>query len=115
MCSFVKAEESSIGYDTVLDALQSLKENPAADFRDSDGWTVVNLQKDGDRILWTFTPEWHPAHPSAVKREVIERNGEVFIEMNVLCQSTKPECDQLVKEFEQLNDNIRQSMQQKTR
>ena len=72
---------------------------------------MVNLQIDGDRILWTFTPEWHSAHPTAVKREVIEKDGKVFIEMSVLCQSSKPECDQLVEQFEQLNDNIRKSMQ----
>lgn len=109
--AYLQAEKSSIGYNTVLEALIALKENPAAQVGYSDGWIVVTLEEKGNYVLWSFTPESHQAHPTAVRREVIEKDGQVFIKMSALCQSTKPECDQLISEFEKLNDDIRQSIQ----
>lgn len=110
-----QAEKSSIGYDSVLEALLALKENPSTQVGYSDGWTVVTLEEKGNHVLWSFTPESHQAHPTAVRREVVEKNGQIFIEMSALCQSTKPECDHLISEFEKLNDDIRKSIQSKNK
>ena len=61
--------------------------------------------------MWSFTPESHPAHPAAIKREVIERDGMVYIDMNALCQAEKRECDALIEQFKEINGKIRESMQ----
>jgi hypothetical protein len=95
--------KSSVGYDTVAEALAALKAKPGAVIREeADGWTVI----DDDNALWSFTPEGHPAHPSVVKRKAVERDGRVVIEMAVLCESSKAPCDQLVSEFTELNEEI---------
>jgi len=98
---------SSLGYASVAEALAALKTKPGVEIRVENGWTIAG---DG-MTLWSFTPEGHPAHPSAVKREVVERDGRTVIEMAVLCQSTKEPCDQLVRDFSKLNDNIRAQLQ----
>ena len=105
-----EAEESSIGYATVAEALAALKAKPGVEISNEDGWTII---ADG-LALWSFTPEVHPAHPTAVKREVIERDGKVVIEMAVLCQSTKEPCDQLVREFAERNENMRRQLTQES-
>jgi hypothetical protein len=101
-----EAERSTIGYDSVPEALAALKAKPGVEISDEDGWTII---ADG-LALWSFTPEAHPAHPSAVKREVVERDGKTVIEMAVLCQSAKAPCDQLVREFTELNENMRRQL-----
>ena len=99
----VESGKSTIGYETVAEALAALEAKPGVTVRDeADGWTVVG---DG-RALWSFTPEGHPAHPSAAKREAVERDGQIVIEMAVLCQAGKEPCDQLVRDFATLNDRI---------
>ena len=103
-----KPSESSIGYESVEEALNAMKNSPGAAVRYENGWTVVNFQNK--RILWLFTPEDHPAHPSAVKREVVHNDKGISLDMNVSCKSTKEACDQLVEEFELLNESIRQKM-----
>ena len=103
-----ESSESSIGYESVEEAFNTVKELPGAAVRYKRGWTVVNFQKE--RILWSFTPESHPAHPSAVKREVVHNDKGISLDMSVSCKSTKEACDQLVADFEVLNENIRQKM-----
>ena len=107
-----ESAESSIGYSSVSEALTALKAIPDAEVRYNRGWTVINLERSGDRILWSFTPDSHPAHPSAVKRAVVHNDEGISLNMSVLCKSSKEACDRLVSEFEQLNENIRKSMQQ---
>ncbi len=103
-----EAERSTIGYATVAEALAALKAKPGVEISDESGWTIIVDQM----ALWSFTPESHPAHPSVVKREVVERDSKVVVEMVVLCQATKPPCDELVREFTKLNESLRQQMEQ---
>jgi hypothetical protein len=97
---------SSIGYPSVADALSALKARSDVKLSVQDGWTVI---QDG-MTLWSFTPADHAAHPSAVKRTLVEQDGGLYVAMNVLCQSTKSACDRLVADFEQLNEQMRASI-----
>ncbi len=99
------AAVSSIGYASVSEALRDLTENPAATVENHGDWIVISLEDDG-YILWSFTPTTHPAHPSAVKRSLVEADGAFHILMNVLCESTKSACDSLVEDFKELNEKI---------
>jgi hypothetical protein len=92
-----------IEYASVAEALQSLRAKPGVKFRDEKGWTVVDDRTPGFADVWSFTPAGHPAHPSVVKRTVIQKNGAIQIAMSVMCESQKPACDQLVADFNALN------------
>lgn len=101
------ATASPIGYATVEQAFKALQENPAAGRQDYEGWTMFSQKANGIYILWSFTPEFHPANPSVVRRKIAKVNGQVNISMDALCQSQKEHCDQLIEEFRQVNERIK--------
>ncbi|OEC35682.1 molecular chaperone DnaJ [Pseudomonas sp. 21C1] len=100
------SENSSIGYKTVELALKALKSKEGINLSSQGGWTIIEDKEDSNLVLWSFTPDSHPAHPAAIKRKVVERNQKIYIQMSALCQAKKEDCDKLMQEFEQLNQNI---------
>lgn len=102
--------ESTIGYATVQEAFEALSANPAASQSFYQGWTIFNQKIDGKYIIWSFTPEDHPVHPSAVRREVISKDGQVTIGMEILCYSSRFDCDQLIEQFQQINENLKRKL-----
>jgi hypothetical protein len=94
-----------VGYPSVAEALEALRLRSDVDFFVQAGWTVV--QDRAAATTWSFTPPNHPAHPTAVKRAIVERDGTLFVDMSVLCQAEKPACDKLVAEFQELNEKMR--------
>ncbi len=77
------------------------------------GWTMA---KDTQGfVLWTFTPEKHPAHPSAIRRQVVNRDGAARIEMSVFCESSQTACDALVAQFKDKNRLIKNRLRAKHR
>ena len=103
-----KANDSTIGYKTVADALAALQANPNIQISVQGGWTIASDNEA--KTIWSFAPQNDPSYPSAVRRIIEEHDGSVFINMKVLCQAPKAACDQLVSQFEQLNDRMSQSM-----
>jgi len=101
---------SGIDFDTVQDAYDALSADPGATQSEYDGWTVFNQKIDGKYIIWSFTPVDHPVHPSAVRREVMKKDGQVYISMDVLCHSDPLDCDQLIEQFKQINENLRRRL-----
>ncbi len=101
-----------IGYSSVAAALEALKARNDVKVNVQGGWTIIN--DPSTNSLWSFTPPDHPAHPAAVKRSTIEKNGSVFLDMQALCQADKTACDKLITEFENLNDKIREDMHRKS-
>ena len=104
----VTADETVIGYTNVQEAYDALESNPSAKQTEHEGWSIFNIKQEGKYILWSFTPENHAAHPSAIRREVVSIEGEVYISMSALCQADQWSCDQLIEEFKLINDNIKQ-------
>ena len=107
-----ESSHSTIGYANVREALEGLRKKPGTQFREQEGWTIVedrNIEKKTS-TLWSFTPEGHPAHPAVAKRTVYERDGKVWIDLNVHCEAKKEACDQLVREFQALNDRIKEQL-----
>ena len=102
---------SSIGYDSVQAAFDAVSADPEASRSEYEGWALFTQKADGKYILWSFTPEDHPMHPSAVRREVMRKDGEVFINMGILCYSSRFDCDQLVEQFQQINARIKQKLE----
>jgi uncharacterized protein DUF4019 len=104
-----ESPSNEIGYATVADALAALRSRPGAQISQQGGWTIIN--EAASSTLWSFTPQEHPAHPSAVKRSIVLRGGSTYIDMKVLCEASKSACDKLVTDFQQLNQRMVQSIQ----
>jgi len=101
------ATASPIGYETVEQAFMALQADPAAGRQEYEGWTMFRQKANGVYILWSFTPEFHPANPSVVRRKIAKIDGQVNISMDALCQSQKEYCDQLIEDFRQINERIK--------
>jgi hypothetical protein len=100
--------QSPTGFSSVATAFEAMKGKPGVRVSVTDGWTVVDDRAAA--TIWSFTPPGHPAHPSAVKRTVVQEGAEIFIRMGVACEAKKPACDKLVAEFNQLNQRMRQDL-----
>jgi len=97
-----------IGYASVQDAYDSLSADENASKSEYEGWTLFTQKVDGKYILWSFTPEYHPVHPSAVRRDIVKKDGEIFISMSAMCYSSRLDCDQLIAQFQQINEGLKQ-------
>jgi len=102
--------DSPIGYATVQEAFDALVADPTAIQNEYEGWTSFNQKSDGKYIIWSFTPEYHPVHPTAVRRVVVKKDGEVFIAMAVLCHANRFDCDKLIEQFQQINENLKRKL-----
>lgn len=106
--SFIGA--SAIGYAAVQEAFEALVADPSAAQSEYEGWTSFKGKVDGKYIIWSFTPEDHPVHPTAVRREIVNKDGEVLISMAVMCHSSRLDCDQLIEQFQQINEDLRRKL-----
>jgi hypothetical protein len=102
--------ESPIGYATVQEAFDALVAEPSAVQSEYEGWTSFNQKVEGKYIIWSFTPEGHPVHPTAVRREIVNNDGDVSISVAVMCHSSRLDCDQLIEQFQQINDNLKRKL-----
>ena len=102
----------SLEYSSVPEALEALKSKPGVSITVTkpDGWILAT---EGQSIVWSFTPIGHYAHPAVVRRELLVRNGEAVVETRALCQAEKLACDKLIGEFQELNEHMRQSVQER--
>jgi hypothetical protein len=104
-------EGRGIGYPTVAAALDALRARSDVKISVRGGWTVVDDRPAN--TFWSFTPPNHPAHPAAVKRTIVPRDGGIYVDMTALCQASKVACDKLITEFKELNERMTQSMRSK--
>jgi hypothetical protein len=102
--AFAEDGPAPIGYATVGAALEALRAQPSAQFREQRGWTVVASRERDAPVEWFFTPEGHDAHPAVVKRAALERGGMGLIDLAALCQSEQPACDRLLDDFRQQHE-----------
>ncbi len=102
--------ESPIGYATVQEAFEALSADPDATQNEYEGWTIFQQKRDGKYVIWSFTPEEHPVHPSLVRREVVKNGAEVNITMGVLCHSSRFVCDQFIEQFNLINQNLKRKL-----
>ena len=100
------ASESTIGYPSIEEALEALHAKSHAGenvvFSSQNGWTIVEEQDA--HTIWSFTPADHPAHPAVVKRALEEDDQGLWIRMTAMCGADKASCDEMIRQFERLND-----------
>lgn len=101
-------EGRGVGYPTVAAALEALRARSDVKISVQGGWTIVDDRPAN--TFWSFTPAGHPAHPAAVKRAIVSKDGALFIDMTALCEASKSACDKLMAEFKELNERMGQSM-----
>ncbi len=103
------AKPGKIPYPNVETARAALLARDDIERSEVDGWTIVKVP--AENAIWSFTPDSHPAHPSMILRAPFERDGTVYLGMDVKCGATKPLCDALVEEFKAMNARMAQDMQ----
>jgi hypothetical protein len=111
-----KPPEQNRGRATVAEMLGSLKSKPGINFSvtEPDHWTIAT--DSAFTAQWSFTPPGHYAHPAVVQRLMKKRpNGDVYIEMSVLCETDQASCDRLSADFTELNEYMRNQLQQRGR
>ena len=78
--------------------------------REGRSWLSRSKGLRARRALYSFTPESHPAHPSYVKREVVEKDGSIYMETSARCGAEKAACDPLIRDFIGLNNKVKTSV-----
>jgi hypothetical protein len=104
-----EVERSNIEYGSPAEALEALRSKPGVEVSVQGGWTIA--YEPASHVIWSFAPEKHASYPSVVKRAIVEKDRTVFVQMDVKCKASKEVCDDLVREFMQLNEAIRSSFQ----
>ncbi len=92
---------SNIGYKTVAEALASLKQMQGVSFSMVRGWTIVT--DEAHLTVWSFAPKSDPSYPAVVRRVVTSAASGSKVTMDVLCESDKASCGNLVREFSNRN------------
>ena len=103
-------QPGSFEYSSVAEALAELKLRNDVSIEVADGWTIVT-ESDG-LTTWSFTPPNHPAYPAVAKRTLYQDENGWQIRMNIRCEAEKEACDQFVRDFEALNEQMRQYIEQ---
>ena len=101
---------------TVAEMLEALKSKPSVNFSvtEPDHWTIAT--ESDFTAQWSFTPPGHYAYPAVVQRLMKKRpNGDVYVEMSVLCETDQASCDRLGADFTELNEYMRNQLQQRGR
>ena len=107
--AFAQQSEKKISsdYKSVEAAFNALESNPDAQLTEYEGWAIFKLKGGGKYELWSFTPPEHPANPTVIRREIVKRGDEILISMDAFCESNMFDCDDLIEQFKEINENIR--------
>lgn len=103
-------QPGSFEYSSVAEALADLKTRSNVSIEVSQGWTIVT-EADG-LTTWSFTPSSHPANPAVAKRTLYQDQDVWYIKMSIRCEAEKTACDQFVRDFEALNEQMIQYIEQ---
>jgi hypothetical protein len=101
------AQPDSIPYADVAAALEQLSAQPDVHVERQQGWTIVASSERGNAVQWFFTTQGHPAHPSVIKRTIVDRDGIGFVDLDALCQAPQDVCDRLIGDFRQTATRLR--------
>jgi len=100
---------STIGYASVADALSALQAKEDMNISVEEGWTIIT--EPGGLTIWSFSPPGQPAYPAVARRVFYQEAGVWYIKMDVRCEAEKTACDQLQQDFEALNENMQQALE----
>jgi hypothetical protein len=87
-------------FPTVAAARKALQSEPGATSTTFEGWTFFD--DAARKAQWTFAPDTHAAHPAAIRRAAVEREGHLVIEISLLCEGARDACGHVLKDFEEM-------------
>lgn len=97
---------------SVSEAMDQLMQNPTTyQIPSDDLYNSYETNFQEIRELWTFTTENNAAHPAVVCRKIIETNGNIQISTTAHCQAERKACDAMMLEFQQLDNELRDQIQ----
>ena len=104
-----QTDNSTIGYPSAEAALSAMQDRRDVEFsNDNAYWIIVNDIRE-NRTMWSFAPPGDAVYPTAVKRTlVVNKNGDIHIDMHVLCQADKASCDKLDAYYKVLNEKTQE-------
>ena len=94
----------NISYPSPATALAAVRAKPNVTTEENEEWFILNDKAENS--LWSITKPSHFAHPTAVLRHTYEKDGRVFMGMDVKCGNSKGNCDRVVQQFIELNNKI---------
>lgn len=97
----IESPHSTVGYDSVSDALEALRAKPGVVLSTENGWLIAT--DEASLAVWSFAPEGYPAYPAVVKRQAVPQGTGSILKMSVLCEASKEACDDLVRTFARMN------------
>lgn len=86
-----------IEFATTTDAMEILRGRENVRVSKEYGWTIIE-DRDANAV-WSFTPEKHPAHPTMVKRTLIDHGRAVEIVMDGQCEADYEACEKVMAEM----------------
>ena len=96
-----------IEFPSVAAARTALLAKPGIKQSSNDGWLII---EDTDGAMWSFTPSNHYANPAVGRRTLLQRQGEFFVQTQMLCQAQKPQCDRLKADYELLDKRMSEAL-----
>jgi hypothetical protein len=97
----LREAQSSVGYASVAEAQRSLRSKSGVEFEVQRGWLVATDKPT--LTIWSLSPKGYPAYPAVVKRQVVQVGPNVNVNMSILCEAGKQDCDDLVRTFASMN------------
>jgi hypothetical protein len=102
-----------IEYQTPQKALKALKKRKDVETHEENDWILINdkdAATDKKQItFWSITTKKNPAHPTAVKRVVYERDGAVYLAFDMQCGTKKEICEEVYSYFKKSSENLKAS------
>ena len=105
--AFAQPTAGGIDFPSVAVARTSLLAKPGIKQSNNDGWLII---EDTDGAIWSFTPSNHFANPAVGRRSLLQRQGEFFVQTQILCQAQKPQCDRLKADYELLDKRMTEAI-----
>lgn len=103
-------QATSIEYASPAAALEALRNKAGVTLREENDWYVIH--DPSEQTFWSITQPSNPAHPSAVKRTLVQTPDGVSMQMGIMCGASKKVCDDLVKTFQKLNAELSQRVRE---
>ena len=95
-------------FPTVAAARKALQSEPGMTSTSYEGWTFVD--DAARKAQWAFAPDTHAAHPAAIRRAAVERDGHLVIEISLLGEGAKEACSRVLKDFEEMKGRKLESL-----
>jgi len=98
---------------TSHEALEAaIKAKPGIKVIASDA-SVVSYSETGKSIIWNFSTKASPAFPTVVCRRLVEKSGSFNLATDIKCGASQEACNRLAASYRELDNQMKQSLDQK--